>query len=147
AAAEQGKLPAEALAVAQQLSLWFPDDARLYWLVGELYNAQGNVEAALKIFEECLWSRRFDTPELRRHRLVLQEAKPKNENEGFEPVARDVVPAGPKDNSVETQRERWLPETWKIVTVTGAAGALVLLFAYLQMREIRRKRNLRQERA
>src|SRR5205823_3935266 len=34
--AERSKLPADAVAIVQQLLLWFPDDTRLLWLLGEL---------------------------------------------------------------------------------------------------------------
>ncbi len=39
----------------QQLLIWLPEDTRLYWLLGELYNAQGgakNIQSARMIFEE-----------------------------------------------------------------------------------------------
>ena len=58
AAAEAKKLPDNALPQLQQLVLWFPDDNRLYWQMGELYNAKGNEQAASRIMEDCVWSRR-----------------------------------------------------------------------------------------
>src|SRR5207249_8586641 len=36
----------EAIALVQQLLLWLPDDTRLYWLLGELYRADGDLKAA-----------------------------------------------------------------------------------------------------
>jgi len=59
AAAERAKLPADAVAVVQQLLLWFPSDTRLYWLLAELYAAEGDLDTAQKIFDECAWSRQF----------------------------------------------------------------------------------------
>ena len=50
---ERKKLPPDAIAIVQQLVLWHPFDARLYWLLGELYNAEGDVETAFKILDEC----------------------------------------------------------------------------------------------
>src|SRR5439155_16809126 len=41
AAAERAKLPADAVAVVQQLVLWAPWDTGLYWLLAELYVADG----------------------------------------------------------------------------------------------------------
>jgi tetratricopeptide (TPR) repeat protein len=54
AAAEREKLPPDAIAVVQQLLLWFPADTRTYWLLGELYAAEGKLEEAQKIFDECV---------------------------------------------------------------------------------------------
>src|SRR5262249_19206810 len=62
AAAEKAKLPADAVAVVQQLLLWFPEDTRLLWLLGELYNANGDLDSASVAFEECVWTRRYDSP-------------------------------------------------------------------------------------
>jgi hypothetical protein len=53
AAAERAKLPADAVAVVQQLLLWFPTDTRLYWLLGELYAADGKLVEARQILNEC----------------------------------------------------------------------------------------------
>ena len=35
ATAERAKLPPDAIAIVQQLLLWYPTDSRLYWLLGE----------------------------------------------------------------------------------------------------------------
>ena len=54
--AELKKLPAHARDVVQQLLLWLPDDRRLLWLLGEIYNADGTKEgmlAADSIFDEA----------------------------------------------------------------------------------------------
>ena len=49
------------LGVVQQLVVWLPDDLRLYWLLGEVYNAQGSetdkenrsgIRAAYQIFKD-----------------------------------------------------------------------------------------------
>lgn len=56
AAAERAKLPPDAVAVVQQLLLWFPSDVRLYWLLAELYAADGNLAAAQSILDEFTWS-------------------------------------------------------------------------------------------
>jgi hypothetical protein len=74
-AEEQKKnLPDDAVAVVQQLLLWLPQDARLYWLLGELYNAQGDVAAAATIFKECADSRNFQPKLLHEHRRIVQDA-------------------------------------------------------------------------
>ncbi|MBX9626798.1 MAG: hypothetical protein K2X82_23560, partial [Gemmataceae bacterium] len=70
AAAERAKLPPDALAVVQQLLLWFPSDTRLYWLLAELYAAGGDPVAARAILDECVWSRQYGN----RRRLVEHRA-------------------------------------------------------------------------
>ncbi|HEX4610243.1 MAG TPA: tetratricopeptide repeat protein [Urbifossiella sp.] len=75
AAAERAKLPADALAVTQQLLLQFPGDTRLYWLLAELYAADGKFEEALKILDECAWSRQYGNRRaLMDHRTALGSA-------------------------------------------------------------------------
>ena len=59
AAAEKAKLPPDAVAVVQQLILWFPGDVRLYWLLAELYAAEDDLDAAIAIFDECTWSLKY----------------------------------------------------------------------------------------
>src|SRR5205085_3278451 len=55
AASERAKLPPDAVAILQQLLLWFPTDARTYWLLAELYAADGKLDEAAAIFDECAW--------------------------------------------------------------------------------------------
>jgi hypothetical protein len=54
AAAERAKLPPDAVAIVQQLLLWFPSDTRLYWLLAELYAAEGKLNEAERIMNECV---------------------------------------------------------------------------------------------
>jgi tetratricopeptide (TPR) repeat protein len=133
AAKEREQLPKDALAVVQQLVLWLPDDTRLYWLLGELYNAEGDIAAAAKVFEDCVWSRRFDAAELRAHRQVVQEAKPKAQPLVLEP--EEPKPAETKPS--------WLPDSRKLMLVGVAAGVIVVGLAYLQVREVRKRRQRR----
>ena len=49
-----GQLPPDAIAVVQQILLWSPIDTRLYWLLGELYAAQGKFADAKKIMDQCV---------------------------------------------------------------------------------------------
>src|SRR5262249_29735336 len=74
AAAERAKLPRDAVALVQQLILWLPDDTRLYWLLGELLNAEGDLANAFAVFDECRREgRRLDAADLRDHRQILKE--------------------------------------------------------------------------
>jgi hypothetical protein len=51
AAAERAKLPPDAIAIVQQLMLWYPTDTRLYWLLAELYAAEGQFGPARDIMD------------------------------------------------------------------------------------------------
>jgi hypothetical protein len=116
AAAEQKKLPKDALAMVQQLALWLPEDTRLYWLLGELWNAEGQNEEAYKVLDDCVYGRRYDAPELKDHRRILLEAlKP--------------PPAPPS----------WF-DPQRLVVVGAGAIAVIALLGYFQFREIRRRR-------
>jgi tetratricopeptide (TPR) repeat protein len=130
AAAQRAKLPKDALAAVQQLVLWLPDDTRLYWLLGELYNAEGDVAAAAKVFEDCVWSRRFDAAALREHRKVVQAAKPKAEPLVLEAEAPKSAEDSPS----------WLPSTRQLLLVGGGAALVIVGLAYLQIREMRKRR-------
>ena len=51
---ETAKLPDDALAVAQQLCLWLPTDARLLWQLGEVANTLGDVRTAATLLDACV---------------------------------------------------------------------------------------------
>jgi tetratricopeptide (TPR) repeat protein len=128
---QKAKLPADAVAIVQQLLIWLPDDTRLYWLLGELLNAQGDLEGAATAFNECQWVRGLNAPELRAHHQVVREA-----------LAQ--APAAPAaDLGVSTPPEApsgWLPDRQHLLIVGVVAGLLLLGLAYLQLREIRHRR-------
>lgn len=132
AADELKKLPADDLAIVQQLQLWMPDDTRLYWLYGELLNAHGDVDAAKKVLGECLWARRWTAPDLKAHHRVLAEAKPASGD------ALELTPAA--RNEPKPQPSAW-PAAEKLIVVGGLAGLVVGALAYLQLRQVRRRRH------
>jgi hypothetical protein len=74
AAAEKKKLPAHAVAVAQQLALWLPADPRLLWQLAELAGAFGDVRTAAAMMDGCVTQFSLDAPELRRHRQLMRAA-------------------------------------------------------------------------
>jgi len=128
AEAERKKLPPNALAIVQQLLLWLPAgdrqyDARLFWLLGEVYNAQGDVPAAHDCLDRCSWDRALNATELREHRQVLQEALPKA-----------AAPPG------------WLPPPEKLYLVGGVTWMAIMVLLYFQMREFRRRRQVSRSR-
>jgi len=141
AAVERAKLPSQALALVQQLLFWLPgatpgmEDTRLYWLLGELYNADGDVAAASQILEKCVWSHRFDAPDLREHRKIVQAARP-----APAPVAALPSATLPSPATVPPDESSWIPDRRKLL-IGGAVAALVIVgLVYLQVREFFRRR-------
>lgn len=68
-------LPPEAVHLTAQLVYWLPHDNRLYWLLGETLNANGQVSEAYEVVRELVDARGFSPRELREHRKVLLEAR------------------------------------------------------------------------
>ena len=134
AAAEKVKLPADAIAIVQQLLLWNPQDTRLYWQLGELYNAQGEVETALKIFDDCA-NAGYATPPVQQHRRSLMDAA--------DAAARVRAQSRADEDAVRLQaavaEREYQKRFWWIV---AGGVALAVLLVYYQSREmVRRFRN------
>lgn len=72
--AERKKLPANAVAVVEQLALWLPADGRLLWQLGELANAHGDVRTAAAVFDGCVTEFALNSTELRKRRPVFRAA-------------------------------------------------------------------------
>jgi hypothetical protein len=72
AATERKKLPADAVAIVQQLALWLPADGRLLWQLGESANAHGDVKTAAAIMDGCVTEFAMSHPELRQHRQLTR---------------------------------------------------------------------------
>ena len=141
---EKAKLPKDAIEIVQQLLVWLPEDARLYWLLGELYNAQGgakNIRTARVIFDELAG---YDglgvrAPELAEHRMTLRnyhdpdstkEAVPFELTKGLDDEEKRGQDQGPR---IDRQS----------LAVGFGAGVLMAIFGMWQLREIRRRRQRR----
>ena len=72
--AEKKPLPSGALALAQQLALWFPADGRLVWLLGELANGLGDKRGAADLLEVAVGEFGINEPALRRRRAEVRAA-------------------------------------------------------------------------
>ena len=73
---ERAKLPPDALAIVQQMLFWYPGDTRLLWLLGELYAAEGNLDAAFQIFDACTWGRQYGNRRLlMEHRHIVDNLR------------------------------------------------------------------------
>ncbi|MBY0524372.1 MAG: tetratricopeptide repeat protein [Gemmataceae bacterium] len=119
AAAQKEKLK-DARPLVQQLVLWTPDDGRLYWLLGEVLNAEGDMKDAKTVLDQCSDSRRMNAAELRDHRRVLDTA---------------LAQAPPKDTGAS-----WMPDREHLILVGSGLGVIVLFLVYWQGRELRRRR-------
>jgi hypothetical protein len=74
AAAEGKKLPADAIALVQQVALWLPADGRLLWQLAELAAGHGDVRTAAAILDGCVTEFGMRDPELLEHRQALRAA-------------------------------------------------------------------------
>jgi hypothetical protein len=139
AAAEKAKLPPDAIAVVQQLLLWAPWDTGLYWLLAELYAADGQLGAADTIFFQCANSRQYSNrPVLMDHRRAVQVAKEKQaaQSGSGELVLTAADPPAPADQPDGSQ---YLPDRWQVILVGAVFGLIALALAALQVRALARR--------
>jgi len=129
AADERKKLPPDALAIVQQMVFWHPQDARLYWLLGELHNADGDIETAMKILDHCSFNMGYSNPVLIRHRQILQQAIAESSAQKAQELAAE------KEREAEREREK-RKRIWWIISIAVALGVLLL---YYQSRELVRR--------
>jgi hypothetical protein len=152
AAAEKAKLAlvqsTGAFPIVQKLVVWLPDDLRLYWLLGEMYNVQGGkqgITAALLIFTELQGyvdlskgppvsddvkqklSERLEALSLAKEEIDRQEAK------AFDANFNKIVKAN-EDFAVD----------WRTVAVSFVVGFVLAFFVLWQVREVQRRRQMRQ---
>ena len=125
APAEKARLPGgdfrEALATVQELVLWFPLDIRLYWLLGELYAARGDVsgsisdfEAARRIMDECVGSGHYS------NRKTLMQHR--------EAVTRAASAAAPRPEPAQPQPAA-VPFSFGAIWIYFGAVGVIALFA------------------
>ena len=72
--ATRKKLPADDVALVQQLAVWLPSDGRLLWLLAELANAHGDVRTAAALMEGVVTEFALTAPQAREHRKVYRAA-------------------------------------------------------------------------
>ena len=106
AKAERDKLPPDAIAIVQQLLLWFPTDARLLWLLAELYAADGKFKEADTITYQCTASRNYAPRQLLEHRGAIVKALAAQEKRAAE-QAKAALPAEPEEEPISL-RAIWL---------------------------------------
>jgi tetratricopeptide (TPR) repeat protein len=139
---EKAKLPNDAIELVQQLLIWLPEDDRLYWLLGELYNAEGspkNIRVARMIFDELAGfdGRGVRAPELAEHRKDLLNYHD-SEIEGT-----STFDVNKKIDEEEKKRSEQAPKIdWQTLGVGFGTGLVVAIFGTWQIREIRRRRKV-----
>ena len=69
-----GDLPPDAYTIVSQLLVWFPNDDRLYWQLGEILNSLGLVPEAVKVFDELSNKNLNGVREFKEHRRTLKES-------------------------------------------------------------------------
>lgn len=136
---EKAKLPKEAIDIVLQLLIWLPEDTRLYWLLGELYNAQGgpkNIQSARMIFEELAGFNGLGVraPLLAEHRKDLMAYKVP---EAAQPIGFDFEPKPDREDKKAPDQSPRID--WEPLGIGFGAGVLVAVFGMLQIREIRRR--------
>jgi hypothetical protein len=139
--AEKKKLPANARDIVQQLLLWMPEDRRLYWLLGEIYNTEGTKDgmiAASSIFDELVFTFNQRAPDLRERRQQLRDHVKQFNDKGM--AVDDFEKALKKVETTETPPTPLLAMTSQSIAVTFASGFVVGLFALWQFQELRRRR-------
>jgi hypothetical protein len=144
--AERVKLLPGALPIVQQLLVWMPEDLRLYWLLGELYNAQPNaadkenrsgILAALQIFKELSDVAPDGVKDQLKARIgVLSTAKERFDREDAGKIDKEL-------NQIEKRVDAGFPIDWRTVAISFGVGFLLALFAVWQFREIQRRRQAR----
>ncbi|HEV3115783.1 MAG TPA: hypothetical protein VGY58_01940, partial [Gemmataceae bacterium] len=85
---ERNKLPADAVALVQQLALWLPADGRLLWQLAELAGAHGDLKTAAAMMDGCVTEFGMSDRELRRHRQLLRAAVDELSRNGESPNAK-----------------------------------------------------------
>ncbi len=127
AAAERAKLPPDAIAIVQQMLFWFPGETRLFWLLGELYAADDQLDAAWQIFDSCTWGRQYGNRRiLMEHRQAVEKARQARPR----PTAADEPLLTADDNPPPTPEAPISMRTvWVYFAVVGVVALLALLRA------------------
>lgn len=139
AAAERAKLPADAIAVTQQLLLWAPTDTPLVWLLAELYAADGRVREADVLFDDLVRNRQFSNRKvLMAHRDAVRRAV------AALPATKDEEPsllgsATPEKPKKEATLEDIGLSRNSLIAFGAVFGGIAVLLLGLQLRAVRRR--------
>lgn len=126
--AEKAKLPDDALEIVQQLLLWRPTDNRLFWQYGLLLVEKGFIAEAKIVFDKDL-GKVIETRDFREQKRVLEKIRA--------PGPAVDAPFDDAEKGIESLTPTPYPTRDVVLSFFG--GAVVALFAYWQLREIRRR--------
>ena len=132
------ELPPDAPRIVEQLLIWLPLDNRLYWLLGEVLNAQGKVTDAATVLDDLVAKRKYAPPGdlVHKHWRVLREVKsPVGEATTFEQASSSPAP----DSPAQSGASNWLPN-WRHILVGFLAGIIITVLVQMQWREYTRRR-------
>jgi tetratricopeptide (TPR) repeat protein len=136
----QAKLPPDAIAIVQQLLLWAPWDTSLYWLLAELYAAQGQLRLANLIFDQCAGSRQYSNRRiLMAHRAAVREAVALLPPE-TDPLDAVALPTANLSQPSQPENDDFLPSREKVILVSLGFALFFLLLIGLQLRSLARRR-------
>ncbi len=135
-ATERAKLPPDALAIVQQLVLWHPRDPRLYWLLGELLNLEGDVETAYTVIDYCSFVMQYSNPILIGHRQVLLESAATAAKQRADEAAKAKAIADAEEQRLADEKRDYEKRFWWILACGVGLGVLIV---YYQLREVFRR--------
>lgn len=136
--AEKAKLPADAVAVVQQLALWSPTDTGLLWLLAELYAANGQLREADDAFDMCTWGAGMTgQKKLMDHRTAVKSAVEKLPPPTPEVLTPTGAPAEPDGGFFDVF------DPTKLWLVGGGFGLIVVALLALQVRAVVRRKGRR----
>ncbi len=133
---EKAKLPPDALAIVQQLLIWYPKDDRLLWLLGELYNANGEPEIAFEIFDRLTNASGYTPPLLREHRSILARYLDEKDQQQKAAQAQEEQRKAEEKAQKERELQRQKVNEWTYIAI---AVGLTLILLYFQGKEILRR--------
>ncbi len=129
-------LPADAVAIVQQMVLWSPRDNNLLWLLGAVHLAKGQTESAFDILEQCR-ERKMTWPKFRVDHAkaeALYRALPKPPADEFLVPTVEIV----EDEVPKRGLFAVVDPTQFALALGGFSVVLIGLFT-LQLRKWRRK--------
>jgi hypothetical protein len=136
---ERAKLPRDAIAVVQQMILWNPADARLWWQLAELYNAAGELRSAARLFRHLREEKEliYSNHETRMHEAAVLSALETQRNaEEARKKAEDEVKRRAEDDYAKKRAYVWV-----------GIAVVVVLVGYWQARELARRLRSRRAKA
>ena len=144
--ADKEQLPRTAVEAVEQLLIWMPNDDRLLWLLGEVFNASAMdyqdparknqaIKSAFFVFDKLTnleAPAKFGFKEIKIRHDVLREAVETM------PIVQFKLPDD-IDSDSKMSRLEW----WRTLGVVFALGLAIGIFALWQVQEVRRRRQAR----